>query len=81
VTGVDVDYAVIRDWSVESGQFFDQNDVRSMRKVAVIGRTIAVNLYPDTDPVGQRFSFAMCRSRSSACSARGTDANGSIRTT
>ena len=53
VTGVDVDYAVIRDWSVESGQFFDQNDVRSMRKVAVIGRTIAVNLYPDTDPVGQ----------------------------
>jgi putative ABC transport system permease protein len=52
VQGVSTDYQVIRDWSVTEGAFFDENDVRSMRKVAVIGQTIARNLFPDQDPVG-----------------------------
>jgi putative ABC transport system permease protein len=54
VYGVATDYQIIRDWSVSSGQFFDQNDLRSMRKVAVIGKTIADNLFPGEDPVGQQ---------------------------
>jgi putative ABC transport system permease protein len=54
VNGVSVDYAAIRDWSVGSGRFFDQADVAAMRKVAVIGRTVADNLFPGQDPVGSQ---------------------------
>jgi putative ABC transport system permease protein len=54
VYGVSTEYQAIRDWPVESGRFFDDSDQRSMRKVVVIGRTIAVNLFPDQDPIGQQ---------------------------
>jgi putative ABC transport system permease protein len=53
INGVAVDYLVIRDWAVSSGRFFDEDDVRASRKVAVLGRTVAAALYPDQDPVGQ----------------------------
>jgi putative ABC transport system permease protein len=52
INGVDVDYQTIRDWQTESGDFFGADDLRSMRKVAVIGRTVATKLFPDADPVG-----------------------------
>jgi putative ABC transport system permease protein len=52
VQGVSTDYQIIRNWSVSEGTFFDDNDIRSMRKVAVIGQTIATNLFPDQNPVG-----------------------------
>jgi putative ABC transport system permease protein len=54
VNGVSTDYAIIRDWNVTSGRFFDQSDVISMRRVAVIGHTVATQLYPGEDPVGQQ---------------------------
>ncbi len=54
IYGVDTDYQAIRDWATSSGVFFDQNDVRSMRKVAVIGHTVAENLFPGEEPVGQQ---------------------------
>jgi putative ABC transport system permease protein len=53
VNGVAVDYQVIRDWEIGSGWFFTASDVRAMRKVAVLGKTVATNLFPDDDPVGQ----------------------------
>jgi putative ABC transport system permease protein len=53
VNGVAVDYQVIRDWGIDTGSFFTASDVRAMRKVAVIGKTVATNLFPDEDPVGQ----------------------------
>jgi putative ABC transport system permease protein len=52
--GVAPDYQLIRDWPVESGRFFDWSDTRAKRKVALIGKTIADNLFPDEDPVGQQ---------------------------
>jgi len=54
VYGVSTDYPVIRDWATESGRFFDADDVRAMRKVVVIGRTIADNLFPNEDPIGRQ---------------------------
>jgi putative ABC transport system permease protein len=54
VNGVAPDYVVIRNWSVSSGRFFDQADTRSMRRVAVLGATVAQTLFGDTDPVGQQ---------------------------
>ena len=51
--GVSPDYAIIRNWKTSSGRFFDATDVRSDSRVAVIGKTVATNLWPDQDPVGQ----------------------------
>ncbi|HSQ30568.1 MAG TPA: ABC transporter permease [Gemmatimonadaceae bacterium] len=52
VNGVSTDYMAIRNWSPSSGAFFDDMDVTSGRKVAVIGATVAKNLFPGTDPIG-----------------------------
>jgi putative ABC transport system permease protein len=57
VNGVDVDIQSIREWAVEAGRFFDQNDLRAMRKVAVIGKTVAENLFPDADPLGAKIQI------------------------
>ncbi len=54
VFGVATDYQLIRDWPVGSGRFFDETEVRSMRKVAVIGKTVADALFPGDDAVGQQ---------------------------
>ena len=52
VHGVSSVYPVIRDWDVESGAFWSDTDERSMRRVAVLGATVAEVLYPGADPVG-----------------------------
>ncbi len=53
INGVDTDYQVIRDWQTASGEFFAPEDVASMRKVAVLGMTVANQLFPGSNPVGQ----------------------------
>jgi len=53
IHGVDASYRDIRDWDVASGRFFDAADVRTMRRVAVLGRTVAEALFPGEDPVGR----------------------------
>ena len=52
VNGVSLDYQTIRDWTISSGRFFDQSDLQAIRKVAVVGKTVADNLFPGQDPVG-----------------------------
>jgi putative ABC transport system permease protein len=52
VDGVSTDYLTIRDWGVSSGSLFTDDDVQAKRAVAVLGATVAKNLFPDTDPVG-----------------------------
>jgi len=51
VMGVDVDYFYIRDYQTEAGTIFNSNQVRSGMKVAVIGKTVATNLFGDEDPI------------------------------
>ena len=51
VNGVSTDYPVIRDWSLSSGAFFTDQDLRAGRKVAVLGATVANRIFPGTDPV------------------------------
>ena len=53
VTGVSEQYPEIRKWPVDSGSFFTDADVRTAARVIVIGQTLADNLYPGTDPIGQ----------------------------
>jgi putative ABC transport system permease protein len=52
INGVSVDFLTIRDWHIASGMMFEQNDVNAIRKVAVIGATVAAQLFPGIDPVG-----------------------------
>jgi hypothetical protein len=40
INGVSVEYLAIRDWDVEFGRNFDAADVRSMKKVVLLGRTV-----------------------------------------
>lgn len=53
VSGVSIDYLKIRQLSVESGEMFTEQDIQTSAKVCVIGKTIADNLFPDADPIGQ----------------------------
>lgn len=45
VTGVTASLPDIRDWPVEAGTFFSQSDEDVAAKVAVLGRTVAQNLF------------------------------------
>ncbi|MBI5867516.1 MAG: ABC transporter permease [candidate division Zixibacteria bacterium] len=53
VEGTGIDYLEIRKWSVEYGEFYTDQDIRSAAKVCVLGKTVADNLFPDASPVGQ----------------------------
>ena len=51
--GGDSDYFDIRKWPVVEGTGFGASAVRSTAKVAVLGRTVAEQLFQGADPVGQ----------------------------
>jgi putative ABC transport system permease protein len=52
ITGADVDWPFIRTWNVARGSFFSEADVKAGTKVAVLGDSVAHNLFPGRDPVG-----------------------------
>lgn len=54
VYGVDPTYLDIRDWTVSLGASFDDDDVAALRKVALVGSTVAEELFGSDDPVGER---------------------------
>jgi putative ABC transport system permease protein len=55
VQGVEPDYLAARNWKVDAGTFFDQEDLAARSKVAVLGRTTAKNICGDTGAaLGQR---------------------------
>jgi putative ABC transport system permease protein len=53
ILGEDVAYLDIRTWSIAEGEMFNEADVLAGAKVAVIGQTVANQLFAETDPVGQ----------------------------
>ena len=50
---VDVGYLDVRDWDVESGRPFDADDVARGSQVALLGQTVARQLFQDQDPIGR----------------------------
>jgi putative ABC transport system permease protein len=56
--GVSEQYPDVRKWTIQSGTFFTDADVRTANRVIVIGQTIADNLFPGMDPVGQTLRVA-----------------------
>jgi len=53
IQGESMDYFDIRQWPLSAGTIFTEQDVRNANKVAVIGKTIADQLFPGEDPIGQ----------------------------
>src|SRR3954469_20366936 len=53
IKGESPDYPYIRSWPIAQGAMFSDQDVKSLGKVCVIGKTIVDQLFPDEDPIGQ----------------------------
>ena len=53
VQGVTPDYMTLRDYTMASGHFFTTQDVDAAAKTAVLGETVARNLFGDSNPTGQ----------------------------
>ncbi len=53
IQGTTPEYLQIRDLPVVSGDAFTGQDVDGATKVALLGRTVAANLFGDEDPVGK----------------------------
>ena len=54
VVGTTASYLDARSWALTSGYLFDDDDVRSATRVALIGKTTADNLFdPDENPIGK----------------------------
>jgi putative ABC transport system permease protein len=53
VIGTTPPYLEARAWSIVNGAAFGDSDVRSATRVALIGKTVAQNLFGDDDPVGK----------------------------
>ena len=53
IQGTTPEFFEARDWPVAAGQAFAQEAVDGATKVAVLGETVARNLFADSDPIGQ----------------------------
>jgi putative ABC transport system permease protein len=53
VAGTTPGYLEVRDWGIEAGYAFTDSDVRSATRVVLLGKTVALNLFGDADPVGK----------------------------
>jgi putative ABC transport system permease protein len=57
VTGTMPDFVRIREWPMLMGGMFDDADVRQRAKVAVVGTTVARELFGGADPVGETITI------------------------
>jgi putative ABC transport system permease protein len=53
VIGTTAEFPGVRDYAVSSGRYFDASEDDRKAKVAVLGAGIAVDLFGETDPLGQ----------------------------
>lgn len=53
IIGVNTEYQQVRNISVGQGSFIAENQLRSMGRVAVLGPTVAGDLFADIDPIGK----------------------------
>ena len=53
VMGVSPEFFEIKDFIAEQGSLFGDVEMRSVSRVAVIGATVAQNLFNESDPIGQ----------------------------
>lgn len=51
VIGTTPSYLQVRDWQLSAGSVFTDSDIRSATRVALLGQTVAQNLFGDDSPV------------------------------
>lgn len=52
ISGVHPDYTMVRDWPLAEGREITPQDVQTAQRVALIGQTVARQLFPGENPVG-----------------------------
>ena len=53
VTGTTPSYVDVANWTIDSGEMFSDADVRASARVAVLGATVAKNLFEEEEAVGK----------------------------
>ena len=53
VQGVTNDFFGAREWDLTRGRLFDPEEIKGSSKVVILGETVAENLFPNQDPLGQ----------------------------
>jgi len=53
VIGESPDYPQIRNWDIASGAMFSDQDVRTLAKSAIVGKTVVDQLFPNENPIGE----------------------------
>ena len=53
IYGVTPEYQIAKEWKISGGRWFNQDEVKSSAKVALVGETIIENLFNGIDPVGE----------------------------
>jgi putative ABC transport system permease protein len=53
ILGSTPDFPSVRDMEIEEGRYFNQREVDRTQKVAVLGSTLATELFSEDDPIGQ----------------------------
>jgi putative ABC transport system permease protein len=51
--GVTIEYFEARNWVIATGRAFEPAELQGSAKVALLGETVARNLFGDADPIGQ----------------------------
>jgi len=55
--GESTDYLDIKQWNVEEGECFTDEDIKKAAKVVVVGTTIVKELFGNVDPIGKTIRF------------------------
>ena len=76
IRGVTPVFPTVRNRTVMAGRFFDQADMDSMARVAVIGLTVVDRLFPDNYPVGQTIRIGDVNFRVIGVMSRASSAGG-----
>ena len=53
ITGVTPEFQTAKEWRMEKGRWFSNDEVKSATKVALIGETIVENMFEGIDPIGE----------------------------
>jgi putative ABC transport system permease protein len=59
VNGTTPEYMAVSNLEISQGEFFNENQYQRSTKVAVLGATIAEDLFDTTDPIGQQVRMGM----------------------
>jgi putative ABC transport system permease protein len=53
IVGTTIEFLEVRNFRVEKGDFFSEEDNRASRRIAVLGQTVVKNLFEGSDPIGE----------------------------